>query len=243
MNFSESAETGINDLIHLLMVGGYQCISMASFFDRDEVGLFGMAHFAKWCSTEIYHCVRLLMDYIVVRGGRVKLEKIDKPRETEWKTPLEALEMLLQMKETLYEKVVEIHKLASQENDPHLNDFVETVILRPLVACNRQLVVLVTNLKRAGPALGEYQFNNHLEKYLQKIMRDPNLSYLLHGGIDYFNMYRPPVHTPIDFSSIFGQFVRHRPELFGQFNLTDLINLVGYVNIGSMIRPFRNTYY
>lgn len=46
-NFSEEVEQEINDLIHLLMIGGYQCLAMATYFDRDEVGLFGMAHFAK----------------------------------------------------------------------------------------------------------------------------------------------------------------------------------------------------
>lgn len=46
-NFSQEVEQEINDLIHLLMIGGYQCLAMATYFDRDEIGLFGMAHFAK----------------------------------------------------------------------------------------------------------------------------------------------------------------------------------------------------
>lgn len=46
-NFSDDAEREINKLINLLMVGGYNSIAMAAFFDRDEVGLYGVAHFAK----------------------------------------------------------------------------------------------------------------------------------------------------------------------------------------------------
>lgn len=46
-NFSTEVETEMNDLIHFLMVGGYQCVAMSAFFDREDVGLFGMAHFAK----------------------------------------------------------------------------------------------------------------------------------------------------------------------------------------------------
>jgi len=238
-NFSDEAETKINELIHVLMVGGYQAIAMASFFDRDEVGLFGMAHFSKWTSTEIYHVVRMLMDYLVIRGGRVCLGKIDKPNETEWKTPIDALELLLKMKEIVYDKVVDLHRVAGEQQDGHLNDFLETVILRPLVACNRQLVVLVSNLKRAGPALGEYQFNKHLEQYLHNILSNPNLSYLAHGGVDYLNMYRPPPQTPIDFSSILGQLVQQSPTL-KSLNLSDLIHLVGNINTAPMIRQFRH---
>ena len=183
------------------------------------------------------------MDYIVVRGGSVRLGKIDKPNQTEWKTPLEALEQLLDIKEIAYEKTVSLHKTAGEQKDGHLNDFLETVILRPLVACNRQLIVLVANLKRAGPALGEYQFNKHLETYLQNVMTDPKLSYVLHGGTDYLNRYHPPPNTPIDFSSILGQLVSQTPELTSKFSVTDLIGLVGQVNIGNLIRPVKNYYY
>lgn len=46
-NFSEESESRLNGLANLLMIGGYQCLAMASYFDRDEVGLYGVAHFSK----------------------------------------------------------------------------------------------------------------------------------------------------------------------------------------------------
>lgn len=46
-NFSQEVETEINEFVHMLMIGGYQFLSMATYFDRDDVALFGMAHFAK----------------------------------------------------------------------------------------------------------------------------------------------------------------------------------------------------
>lgn len=177
------------------------------------------------------------------RGGCVKLKKIEKPSETEWKSPLDALESFLKSNEMLYDKVVGIHTIAGKQKDGHLNSFLESVIIGPLVASNRQLIVLVSNLKRAGPALGEYQFNTHLEAFLQKVMNDPNLSYVLHGGIDPLNMYNPPANSPVDFSTILNQLINQTPELTSKFSLTDLISLVGNVNIGSLMKPSKTSYY
>lgn len=74
---------------------------MAYYFDREDIGLFGMADFFRWCARESYQCCRLLMDYIVVRGGDVELDTIKKPEKTEWGTPLEALEYLIDLKKVL----------------------------------------------------------------------------------------------------------------------------------------------
>lgn len=226
--FSDEAESELNKLVNLFMVGGYQCIAMAAYFDRDEVGLFGVAHFCKWTSVEIYHCARIIMDYVVLRGGRVRLDKVDKPAKTEWKTPIDAMEFILDMKEMIYDKCVQLHKRASDDRDAHLEDFLEGVILRPLVACNRQLVVLVSNSKRAGPALGEYQFNKHLEQFLANIMRDPTLSHLAHGGTSYLNMYKPPLQQQPggDFSAVFGALLAANPQLVNM-DLHNLMHLVG----------------
>lgn len=178
----------------------------------------------------------------MVRGGRVRLQKIDKPRQTEFKSPQEGLELLITMQDILYDQVLKIHTIAGKAKDGHLNDFLESVALRPLVTCNRQLVVLQSNLIRAGPTLGEYQFNKHLEKFLKSIINDPNLSHFAHGGTDYLNMYQPQPNTPIDFSSILVQMINQIPEISTQLDVSDLINLVGRYNIGSLIKPFKKTY-
>lgn len=241
-NFSEKSETQINNLINYLMIGGYQCIAMGSYFDRDEVGLFGMAHFAKWASVELYQLVRVLSDYVVLRGGRVYVDKVMKPMKTEFKSAVEALELVLQVKEIAYEHVLEIHKSAVDECDPSLAHFVESVLLRPLVALNRQLVVLISNAKRAGTDLGEYEFNKHLEVYLQSIVRDPMLMHFAHGGVDFLNMYNPPTPTtptswmPVDFSSILNYVLTQAPQL-RNLDLHELIHMVGFFNVGSVIRP------
>lgn len=97
-NFSDESENLINQLINNLFFGCYSCTSMAYYFDREDIGLFGMADFFRWCARDSYQCCRLLMDYIVVRGGEVEFDTIKKPEKTEWGTSLEALEYLIDLK-------------------------------------------------------------------------------------------------------------------------------------------------
>lgn len=73
--------------------------------------------------------------------------------------------------------MLKVHSQACDQVDPHLTDFLETVILRPLVEFIRKVGVLVANLERAGPKLGEYQFNKDLELHLQQVMRDVKVSH------------------------------------------------------------------
>lgn len=151
---------------------------MAYYFDREDIGLFGMANFYRWCAREGYQCARLLMDYLVVRGGEVQFKTIKKPEKEEWGTPLESLQYLVDLKKVINQQVLKVHSSAGENNDAHLKDFLQTVILRPLVEFMRKVAVLIANLERAGTKLGEYQFNKDLELYLFDIMRDVKVSSL-----------------------------------------------------------------
>ena len=97
-NFSDESENLINQLINNTFFAAYTCTSMAYYFDREDIGLFGMADFFRWCARESYQCCRLLMDYIVVRGGEVEFDTVKKPEKNEWGTPIEALEYLIDLK-------------------------------------------------------------------------------------------------------------------------------------------------
>lgn len=53
--------------------------SLYAYFDRDNVGLPGMASFFKAASEEEREHAELLMEYQNVRGGRVRLASIIQP--------------------------------------------------------------------------------------------------------------------------------------------------------------------
>ncbi|RMZ94427.1 ferritin [Brachionus plicatilis] len=168
-NLHPDSEKYLNECINAFLYGAYNCKSMAYYFDRDDIGMFGMANFNKWCSAKGFNDAKLIMDHITVRGGNVVFEEIKKPERDEWGTPLDSLEQLLSYKLCLYKCVNKCHRSAHETHDPHLNHFLETVILRPLVVLIRRVGVLIANLKRAGSGLGEYQLNKDLECYLEEL--------------------------------------------------------------------------
>lgn len=244
-NFTDESESLINNLINNLFFGCYTCTSMAYYFDREDIGLFGMADFFRWCARDSYQCCRLLMDYIVVRGGEVEFDTIKKPEKTEWGTPLEALDYLIDLKKVINQQVLKVHNQACQQVDPHLTDFLETVILRPLVEFIRKVGVLVANLQRAGPKLGEYQFNKDLELHLQQVMRNVKLSHAqlpitavgasvpqvprnIGGGVPSFTSPLGPINylPGVGPSTVSGS----TPN----FNLTDVINLISNFGLGQV---------
>lgn len=177
-NFSDDCESGINSLINQILYGSYICNSMAYYFDRDDVGLFGVADFYRWCGIQTYHCSRLLMDYIVFRGGKVNFDTIKKPERQEWGSPLESLEYVLDINQYVNKQVLQLNQCACEHKDPHLTDFLEKELLRPMVEFIHKIGVLVSNLRLAGSEIGEYEFNKDLELHLIEIMSNPKLRYV-----------------------------------------------------------------
>jgi len=217
---------------------------MTYYFDREDIGLFGMANFYRWCAREGYQCARLLMDYLVVRGGEVQFKTIKKPEKDEWGTPLEALEYLIDLKKVINQQVLKAHSVGCENNDAHLKDFLETVILRPLVEFLRKVAVLITNLDRAGSKLGEYEFNKDLELYLLDIMRDvkvsqlpitavgapfPQVSSSLVGSLLTPSL-APSTVSPLGPSTYVPGFNATTPN----FNLADVINLMSNIGLTSI---------
>lgn len=176
-NFHDESESLLNDLINLLLENSYTCKSMAYYFDRDVIGLFGMADFNRWCAFDNAINARKVMDYIVERGGRVCLDDIKKPDTTEWGAPIESLKSLLKEYQELYDLVLRVHDKAHENHDPHLNDFLETELVEPVATIIRKIGVLISNLSTAGTCLGEYEFNKDLEKRLFQIIHTTKLQH------------------------------------------------------------------
>jgi len=99
------------------------------------------------------------MKYQNKRGGRIVLKPIDKPQSDEWGTGLDAIQGALALEKNVNQFLLDMHKLASSQNDAHLSDFLETEFLNEQVEAIKQLSEYVTQLKRVGPGLGEYMFD------------------------------------------------------------------------------------
>lgn len=161
-NFHEECEAGINKQINWELYASYVYLSMSSYFSRDDVALPGFAKFFRHASDEEREHAQKLMDYQNKRGGRVVLNPIDKPAKDEWGTGLDALTAALELEKTVNQSLLDLHGVATKNEDPQMCDFLEGEYLKEQVEAQKELGDYITQLKRAGAGLGEWHFDRML---------------------------------------------------------------------------------
>jgi ferritin heavy chain len=149
--------------VNMELRASYIYSSMAFYFDRDDISLPGLSKFFLKSSEEEREHAHKLMKYMNSRGGRVFLQDIKKPEADEWGTALDALQMALKLEKEVNQSLLDMHAVGSAKNDPHFCDFIESEYLGEQVEGIKQLSDMITQLKRAGPGLGEYQFDRNLQ--------------------------------------------------------------------------------
>uniref|UniRef100_A0A2K6PZX8 Ferritin heavy chain n=1 Tax=Rhinopithecus roxellana TaxID=61622 RepID=A0A2K6PZX8_RHIRO len=83
-------------------------------------------------------------------GGRIFLQDIKKPDYDDWESGLNAMKCALHLERNVNQSLLELHKLATDKNDPHLSI--------------KELGDHVTNLRKMGApesGLAEYLFDKH----------------------------------------------------------------------------------
>lgn len=107
-------EEALNKQINAEFYSAYLYLSMSAYFE--ELNLPG---FANWMriqfEEEQFHALKFL-DYLAERGGRVKLEAIEKPK-FEWKNPIDVFEETLTHERHVTSLINEIAEIAEQEKD------------------------------------------------------------------------------------------------------------------------------
>ncbi|KAI1301745.1 Soma ferritin [Halotydeus destructor] len=163
-NFDAECEAGINKQINMELYASYVYLSMAHYFDRDDVALKGFyKYFIKSSDEEREHAQKFIK-YQHKRGGRVVLQNIDKPTVDEWGSGLEAMEAALQLEKTVNQSLLDLHGVAGGKNDPQMCDFLENEFLEEQVEAIKEISDHITNLKRVGSGLGEYMFDKETLK-------------------------------------------------------------------------------
>ncbi|CDQ92005.1 unnamed protein product [Oncorhynchus mykiss] len=163
-NFHQDCEAAINRQINLELYASYVYLSMAYYFDRDDQALHNFAKFFKNQSHEEREHAEKLMKVQNQRGGRIFLQDVKKPEKDEWGSGVEALESALQLEKSVNQSLLDLHKVCSEHNDPHMCDFIETHYLDEQVKSIKELGDWVTNLRRMGApqnGMAEYLFDKH----------------------------------------------------------------------------------
>ncbi|XP_075939209.1 ferritin, spleen middle subunit-like [Anarhichas minor] len=136
----------------------------AFYFSRDDVALEGFAHFFKENSDEEREHAQKLLTFQNNRGGRIFLQDLKKPDRDEWGSGLEAMQCALQLEKNVNQALLDLHKLASDNVDPHMCDFLETHYLNEQVEAIKKLGDYISNLSRMDAnknKMAEYLFDKH----------------------------------------------------------------------------------
>jgi len=153
----------VNAQINEELKASYVYQAMANYFSRDDVAMRGFAKFFLKASEEETEHGRKLMEYLTKRGGNVILMDITRPTKGEWTSGLQAMKETLEMEHFVNNKLMDIHWLAQQVNDPHLQDFLEGEFLTEQVDAIKQISDYVTILQRMRDTpLGEFMFDQQL---------------------------------------------------------------------------------
>ncbi|KAG6412502.1 hypothetical protein SASPL_125181 [Salvia splendens] len=181
--YSDRCEGAINDQINVEYNVSYVYHAMYAYFDRDNVALKGIAKFFKEASIEEREHAEKFMEYQNKRGGKVKLQGMMTPISDYdhldkgdalygrlrpdflkfcFKQFIHAMELALSLEKLTNEKLLNLHKVADENNDVQLADFVESEFLGEQVESIKKISEYVAQLRRVGAGHGVWDFNQML---------------------------------------------------------------------------------
>jgi len=166
LDFHPECEAAINEQINIEYNVSYVYHSLYAYFSRDNVALPGIAaHFKKESEEERHHA-ELLMDYQVLRGGRVALQPILAPESefshAEKGDALYAFELALSLEKLNFQKLRHLHEVAEKHGDSQMCDFVEGDLLSDQAEAVKSVAEKVSQLRRVGQGLGVFEFDRQL---------------------------------------------------------------------------------
>lgn len=170
---SKDAQSLINKLINEFMHSSLRCQSMTYYFKNAEKSLFGVADLHLWSSASDAMWARSLIEYMNMRGGHVVLDTLEVPECENWGNVVTSFECMLRGKQQTYQTLLQLYKIGHKNSaDPHLCEFIEANLSRPMGNMIRKLGILYSQacLACEESGVGEYLFNKDCEKNLLKIM-------------------------------------------------------------------------
>ena len=120
MKFTERMQDAINGQITLEMWSANIYLSMSAYFASQ--GLDGFAHWYRQQYREELEHAEDMIQYVIQRGGRVKIQAIPEV-ETEFDSALHIAEKAYAHECLVSEKIEELVRLASEEKDMPSQDF------------------------------------------------------------------------------------------------------------------------
>jgi len=162
-NFHLESEAWINKQINMELYASYVYLSMSAYFARDDIALHGFAKRFRAASAEEKDHAEKLIDYQIMRGGRVSFQAIAKPNVEDWGTAIEAVQASLGLEKTVNESLLAMHKVAAEHGDAQMTDFIEGTYLKEQVEAIKEIGDLITQMRKAGDGLGLHIIDKELQ--------------------------------------------------------------------------------
>jgi len=162
-NFHANTEALINKQINMELHASYVYMSMAAYFDRDDVALAGFAKRFRAASEEERGHAFKLIDYQNMRGGRVVFQDVAKAKTDDWTSALNAVEASLELEKKVHEALLELHKEGDSHGDAQLTDFIEGEFLKEQVEAQKEIGTLITQMRNAGDGLGLHIIDKEIQ--------------------------------------------------------------------------------
>lgn len=115
-------EKALNEQINAELFSAYLYLSMSSWFDSK--GLRGFANWERIQAMEERDHATKIFDYVLTRGGRAIMTKIDAPK-TEWKDPKDAFETQLAHELKVTSLINNLVNLSISEKDHATMNFLQ----------------------------------------------------------------------------------------------------------------------
>ncbi|WVY90353.1 hypothetical protein V8G54_035867 [Vigna mungo] len=137
-NYTDQSEAALNAQINVEYNVSYVYHAMYAYFDRDNVALKGLAKFFKDASMEERQHAEMMMEYqaffyIIIDSS---------------------MELALSLERMNNEKLLSLHRLASENNDAQFVDFLESHFLVDQVEDIKKISEYVAQLRRVGKGHG-----------------------------------------------------------------------------------------
>ncbi|XP_049520614.1 soma ferritin isoform X1 [Dermacentor silvarum] len=153
---------GLQEQVNLELHASMWFPTQAAHLANNKVARSGFARFFRDQSTEEREHAQKLVDYVNLRGGTVSAVNVDMPSTATWMSVLDALQAALALEHRVTNRLHELHRLADDNHDPQMADFLEQEFLSEQVRSIDQLQRLITQLQNMDTGLGEFLLDQQL---------------------------------------------------------------------------------
>jgi len=167
VNYPTEVEAQINKIINLKFQAAYTYSSMACFFDRDDSAFPGFSKLFRYLNKRVNRSAKVLMCFQTKRGGRVVFGDVKKPERDEWGTPLEALNICLNICKSRMQALVDLVKLANNSNDSLTVKHINEEHLVHIIECIKHVGENLTCLKKL-PTGSEFSYDKIVEREISR---------------------------------------------------------------------------